>query len=85
MADNRQGRSGSAGFSPRLGARDPRLRSNQAAAVADSDLAPGALQRDGKGKTRISALDGIPPLAAGATLAQVVERTNLILRRMQGQ
>ncbi len=86
MANNpRQGRAGAGGYSPRLGHRDPRLRSNQAGQVNDADLAPGSLDRDAAGATRISAFDAIKPLPASATAAEVLAQLNLILKRGKGR
>ncbi len=81
MSDPRQGRAGAGGHSPRLGSRDPRVRGNAAGLVNDADLDPGTLERDGAGRTRFKGFDGIPPLAAGASLAEVVAKVNQMLAR----
>ena len=85
MPDPRLGRSGQGGFSPRLGARDPRLRANQHGAVSDTDLDKKSLARDGSGRTRISAADGMKPLASTATLAELIVAHNLLIQRLRGQ
>ena len=80
----RQGRAGSSSSSPRLGSRDPRLRSNANGAVSDAELAPGSLERDAAGRTRFSGFDAIQPLSPAATLAQAVAQLNLMLARGKG-
>lgn len=84
MGDPRQGRAGAGGFSPRMGARDPRLRTNAAGQVGDQDLDPGTLERDGQGRTRLRAVDGMAPLAPHSTLSQVIAAHNALIARLKG-
>lgn len=84
MADPRQGRAGQSGYSPRLGRRDPRLRTNAAAAVTDQDLDNATIERDGQGRQRVKALDQLAPLPAKADLAAVIARLNLIVSKLKG-
>jgi hypothetical protein len=86
MSDPRSAREGSSGHSPRLArsGRDPRVRTNAAAAVGDQHLDRGSLE-SASGKTRFSAWDAVAPLPDNASLAQVVGRLNLMLARGKGQ
>ena len=84
MANPRQGRASQAGFSPRLGARDPRLRANQAGAVTDNDLDQKTIARDGQGRQRIAAADRLSLLPDGATTAQIIAAYNALLRAFKG-
>lgn len=85
MADPRQGRASSSGMSPRLGARDPRLRANQAGLVGDNDQDKKTIGRDGAGRTRFAGFDQLKPLASGATLADVIAAYNQMLAKGRGQ
>lgn len=85
MADPRQGRAGAAGHSPRLGGRDPRTRTNAAGAVSEAGVDRKTVGTDGAGRTRFAAFDGLKPLPAGATLADVVAQLNAMLARGRGQ
>lgn len=85
VADPRQGRAGAAGYSPRLGARDPRLRANQAGSVTEAGLDRKTVGTDGAGRARISAADGLPMLSSGASLGEVIAAHNLLLARLRGQ
>ena len=78
--------SGGAHLSPRLAraGREPRTRGNANAQVGDANLNRGSLETAG-GKTRITVFDGIAPLPASATLADVVARLNLMLAKGKGQ
>jgi len=84
MADPRQARAGQSGYSPRLGRRDPRLRTNAAAAVTDQDLDNATIERDAQGRQRVKALDQLAPLSAGADLPAVIARLNLIVAKLKG-
>lgn len=85
MADPRQGRSSSSGYSPKLGSRDPRLRANQSGLVGDADLDQKSINRDGAGRTRFSGFDQLKPLASSATLAEVIAAYNQMLAKGRGQ
>lgn len=85
MTDPRQGRASAGGFSPRLGRRDPRLRTNASGAVTDNDLDRATISRDGSGRQRISAADELKPLPASATTGQVRDAYNMLLKRLRGQ
>jgi hypothetical protein len=84
MALPRQGRVSIGSASAKLGARDPRLRRNAQGSVTDNDLAPGSLERDSEGRARVAAFDGIGALPEDATLADVIARLNLVVRKGQG-
>lgn len=85
MSDPRAGRAGQGGFSPRLGRRDPRLRTNAAAAVTDQDLDNTTIARDAAGRQRVTALDKLAPLAASSTNASLIARLNQIVAKLQGK
>lgn len=85
MANPRQGRASSAGFSPSLGASDPRLRSNQSAQVTDADIDGSTIARDSAGKSRIAALDGMKPVKPTATLSEVIACVNMMMAKLKGR
>lgn len=85
MADPRSGRAGQAGYSPRLGKRDPRLRTNQSGAVSDASADKKTVGTDGEGRFRFSAFDGLSQLPAGATLEDAIRLINQMLARGRGQ
>jgi len=85
VPDPRQGRAGQSGFSPRLGRKDPRWRTNQAGLVADADLDQKTLGRDGVGRTRVTAADGMKPLKSDASLAEVIAHLNALQAKLRGQ
>lgn len=86
MPDPRSAQSGSGGISPRLAraGRDPRTRTNAQAAVGDQALDKATME-SASGRTRFSAFDGLAPLAATASLEDVVARVNLMQRKAQGR
>lgn len=88
MADPRQGRAGQASYSPRLGLRDPRLRTNQDAALTDHGLDSKSVGTDGAGRQRISAADELkflsskaPPVAETADTSQLTTRQGMLALR----
>lgn len=85
MGDHRAGRAGQSGFSPRLGRKDPRARANTAGSVAGEDNDRKTIASDGAGRNRFSAFDGLSPLPADATLADVIVALNQMLARGRGQ
>jgi len=86
MPDPRQGRAGVGGFSPRLGARDPRLRANASSHVSDQDIDGVTLERDDGGRTRIKAADGLRPVnAAKVTLAELAAAHNALLASLRSR
>lgn len=84
MPDPAQGRANAGGHSPRLASRDPRIRTNAAGQVGDRDLDPATLESV-DGQTRVRMFDGMAPLAANASLGDIVARLNAMLARGQGQ
>jgi hypothetical protein len=85
MADPRAGRAGQSGYSPRLGRRDPRLRTNQSGAVTDQSADKKTINTDGLGRFRVTAADGLKPLPAGATAEEARVAYNQLLARLRGQ
>ncbi len=91
MPDPRQGRAGQAGFSPRLGIRDPRLRTNQVAALTNTGLDSKSVSTDGAGRQRISAADELKFLATKRKATdppidtEAREAFNQLLARLRGQ
>ena len=85
MADPRSARAGQSSFSPRLGRRDPRLRTNQTGAVTDQSLDRATISTDGSGRHRITAADQLGQIPANATAEQIRKAHNLLVRKLRGQ
>ena len=79
---NRQGRDTAVGLSPRLGARDPRVRMGMSQGVTENDLKKGSLALE-KGRIRIAAVDDVAELPSTATLADVISTVNQLTRGLK--
>jgi hypothetical protein len=66
----------------KLGARDPRAHRNAQGGLSDDDVGDGLAMENGR--VRFSGFDGIGALPADASLADVVARLNLVVRKGQG-
>lgn len=85
MNENRTTHPGTTGLSTTLGASDPRLRRSQAAvAASDARLTRAAAELEARDAARIAAVGRLRgrTLDASATLAEVIEAHNALLRAL---
>jgi len=75
---------GRAGYNRTPQSAGTRARRAGQGLITDSDLDNSTLERDGSGRARIKALDGLRQLPSTATLSQVLERVNKIQQMIQG-